>query len=89
LKDLRDHLLYYLAHQTRKVYLNAQFNANLLSLNEKTALILVDYKIKILPKSARETKQDWFSKKDWSLHSILVYTIQSNSMKLHIQVFDH
>ena len=51
LEDLYDHLLYYLAYQTRKVYLNAQFNANLLSLNEKIALILVNYKIKILPKS--------------------------------------
>jgi hypothetical protein len=89
LEDLCDHLLYYLAHQTRKVYLNAQFNANLLSLDKKTALILVDYKMKILPKSARETKQNWFGKKGWSLHSILVYTTQSNSTKLHIQAFDH
>jgi len=52
LEDLRDHLLYYLAHQIRKVYLNTQFNANLLSLNKKIALILVDYKMKILLKSA-------------------------------------
>ena len=63
LEDLRDHLLYYLTYQTRKVYLNAQFNANLLSLNEKTTLILIDYKMKILLKSAWETKQDWFGKK--------------------------
>lgn len=89
LEDFYDHLLYYLAHQTRKAYLNAQFNANLLSLDETTALILVDYKMKILPKTAHETKQDWFGKKGWSLHSILVYTKQPNSMKLHIQAFDH
>lgn len=89
LDDLYDHLLYYLAHQTRKVYLNAQFNANLLSLEDKTGLILVDYKMKILPKTARETKQDWFGKKGWSLHSILVYTTQSNSTRLRIQAFDH
>ena len=89
LDDLYDHLLYYLAHQTRKAYLNAQLNANLLNLNEKTALILVDYKMKILPKTARETKQDWFGKKGWSLHSVLVYTTQSNSTKLRIQAFDH
>ncbi|RHZ86976.1 hypothetical protein Glove_41g95 [Diversispora epigaea] len=60
LEDLKNHLLYYLAHQTRKVYLNAQFNANLLELDEKTALILVDYKMKILLKTARETKNDCY-----------------------------
>ena len=40
--------------------------------------------MKILPKSTRETKQDWFGKKGWSLHSVLVYTIQPNSTKLHV-----
>lgn len=58
LAELQDHIYYYIAHQTRKVYLNEQFNANLLDLNKDKALILVDYKMKILPKSARETKQD-------------------------------
>ncbi len=58
LQDMKEHLLYYLAHQTRKIYLNAQFNANLLALDEKTALILVDYKMKILPKTSQETKSD-------------------------------
>src|SRR4051794_35522787 len=89
LEEYRGHLLYYLAHQTRKVYLNAQFNANLLALDEKTALFLVDYKMKILPKTARETKSDWFSKKGWSLHSILVYTTIPTSTKLQVQAFDH
>ncbi|EXX69092.1 hypothetical protein RirG_099080 [Rhizophagus irregularis DAOM 197198w] len=89
LQDMKEHLLYYLAHQTRKVYLNAQFNANLLALNEKTALILVDYKMKILPKTAQETKSDWFSKKGWSLHSVLVYTTIPNSTKLQVQAFDN
>ncbi|PKB93861.1 hypothetical protein RhiirA5_440143, partial [Rhizophagus irregularis] len=89
LLDMKEHLLYYLAHQTRKVYLNAQFNANLLALDEKTALFLVDYKMKILPKTARETKSDWFGKKGWSLHSILVYTTIPTSTKLQVQAFDH
>ncbi|UZO02953.1 uncharacterized protein OCT59_023366 [Rhizophagus irregularis] len=89
LLDMKEHLLYYLAHQTRKVYLNAQFNANLLALDEKTALFLVDYKMKILPKTARETKNDWFGKRGWSLHSILVYTTIPTSTKLQVQAFDH
>ena len=63
LEELQEHLLYYLAHQTRKVYLNAQFNAHLDEINEKGAVIVIDYKMKILPKSARETKQDFFGKK--------------------------
>ncbi|GES86464.1 hypothetical protein GLOIN_2v1767687 [Rhizophagus clarus] len=89
LQDMKEHLLYYLAHQTRKVYLNSQFNANLLALDDKTALILVDYKMKILPKTARETKSDWFGKKGWTLHSVLVYTKTPNSIKLQVQAFDH
>ena len=64
LKELQEYLLYYLAHQTRKVYLNAQFNAHLGELDEKGAVIVVDYKMKILPKSACETKQDFFWKKE-------------------------
>ncbi|GES93350.1 hypothetical protein GLOIN_2v1880126 [Rhizophagus clarus] len=35
LDEYQEHLLYYLAHQMRKVYLNTQFNANLLELDEK------------------------------------------------------
>ena len=44
--------LYYLAHQTRKVYLNTQLRSNLLELNENGAIIIVDYKMRILPKTA-------------------------------------
>ncbi|RIB20241.1 hypothetical protein C2G38_2304621 [Gigaspora rosea] len=44
--------------------------------------------MKILPKSARETKQDWFGKNGWTLHSVLVYT-KHNSSKLKVQAFDH
>ncbi|EXX77890.1 hypothetical protein RirG_019730 [Rhizophagus irregularis DAOM 197198w] len=45
--------------------------------------------MKILPKSARETKNAFFRKKGWALHSILVYTRKSESHQLDIQVFDH
>ena len=89
LDEYYEHLLYYLAHQIRKVYLNAQFNANLLELDEKGAFIVVDYKMKILPKSARETKEQFFGKKGWTLHSVLVYTRKANSFELDIQAHDH
>ncbi|RGB32773.1 hypothetical protein C1646_207202 [Rhizophagus diaphanus] len=45
--------------------------------------------MKILPKSARETKSAFFGKKGWALHSILVYMRKSESHQLDIQVFDH
>ena len=77
------------AHQTRKVYLNAQFNANLLELDDKGAILVVDYKMKILPKSAHENKRDFFGKKGWTLHSVLVYTRKLNSNELNIHTFDH
>ncbi|RHZ69442.1 hypothetical protein Glove_283g56 [Diversispora epigaea] len=51
-------LYYYLSHQTRKVYLNSQFSASLRELDEDRALIVVDYKMRVLPKSAREIKDD-------------------------------
>ncbi|GBC43995.2 hypothetical protein GLOIN_2v1884984 [Rhizophagus irregularis DAOM 181602=DAOM 197198] len=88
LKIYEEKLIYYLSHQTRKVYLNSQFNATILELDEKGAIFLVDYKMKILPQTARETKQDFYGKKGWSLHSVLVYTKSSNS-QIHIEAFDH
>ena len=88
LEELQDHLLYYLAHQTRKVYLNAQFNAHLGEIDEKGAVIVIDYKMKILPKSACETKQDFFGKKGWTLHSALVYT-RPQDRNLQVHTFDH
>ncbi|UZO19770.1 uncharacterized protein OCT59_011041 [Rhizophagus irregularis] len=44
--------------------------------------------MKILPQTARETKQDFYGKKGWSLHSVLVYTKSSNS-QICIEAFDH
>jgi len=83
----RNKLQYYWSHQARKTYLNAQFNANLLSIDEEGAIIVVDYKMKILPKSAREAKSDFYGKSGWTLHSMLVYTKHNND--LEIQAFDH
>ncbi|RHZ61417.1 hypothetical protein Glove_347g12 [Diversispora epigaea] len=72
-----------------KVYLNSQFNANLLELNKKGALIIVDYKVKILSKSSRETKEQFFGKKGWTLYSILIYTRKKDSLELNIKAHDH
>ena len=89
IQEFQDRILYYLAHQTRKTYLNAQFNAALLDLNEDGAILVVDYKMKILPKSARETKQEFFGKKGWALHTVLLYTKSKNNSEINIQAIDH
>ncbi|GBC08342.1 hypothetical protein RclHR1_08040004 [Rhizophagus clarus] len=45
--------------------------------------------MKIFPKSAYETKQDFFEKKRWTLHLALVYTHSQVGMNLQIHAFDH
>lgn len=86
----RAKLQYYWAHQARKTYLNSQFNAALLRLNENGAIIVADYKMKILPQSAREVKSDFFGKKGFTLHTLLVYTRNaSDSTLLNLEVLDY
>jgi hypothetical protein len=89
LDEYQNHLLYFLAHQARKVYLNAQFNANLLELNENGVVLVIDYKMKVLPKSSRENKAEFFGKKGWTLHSILMYTKKLEFQNLEIHAYDH
>ena len=88
LVENRKKLQYYWSHQARKTYLNAQFNAAILSLDKGGAIIVVDYKMKVLPKSAREVKSEFFGKKGWTLHTMLVYT-KDDSDKINIKAFDH
>src|SRR6266498_5661530 len=78
-----------MVHHTRKLYLNTHVQVNLDELDEDGAVIIVDYKMRILPCSARETKSQFFGKRGWSLHSSLVYTKDANNNKLNVQVFDH
>ncbi|RHZ77157.1 hypothetical protein Glove_184g91 [Diversispora epigaea] len=89
LNDKKEKLFHYYAHQTRKVFLNAQVQANLLELDSDGAVLIVDYKMRILPKSARESKSEFFGKKGWTLHSILMYTKSENDEKLAVAAFDH
>ncbi|RHZ72722.1 hypothetical protein Glove_240g36 [Diversispora epigaea] len=89
LENKKEKLLHYLAHQARKTYLNIQVQANLLKLDKDRTILIVDYKMRILPKSAQETKSKFFEKKGWTLYSILMYTKQENNGKLNIAAFDH
>jgi hypothetical protein len=67
-------LIYFMGHHARKTYLNAQLKANLAKLGPEEALFIVDYKMRILPKNARETKSEFYGKRGWTLHSVLVYS---------------
>ena len=52
--------------------------------------MIADYKMRILPKTARETKQEFFGKRGWTLHTILVITKEGNNMDLlNISAYDH
>lgn len=78
-----------MSHHVRKIYLNAQLPAILLQLDSDEALIIVDYKMRINPKKAREMKDEWFDKRGWTLHSILLYTKDQNTNNHNINAFDH
>jgi hypothetical protein len=78
-----------MAHHARKTYLNIHVRKNLEELDGEGAVIIVDYKMKILPQSARETKTEFFGKRGWSLHSVLLYTKNMEQNHLDVQVFDH
>jgi hypothetical protein len=87
-EESHNKLYYFLAHQARKVYLNNQFKAKLLELDDDGTILVYDYKMRILSKSARETKEQFFGKQGWTLHTILVFT-KSNASQLNVQAFDH
>lgn len=88
LNDAQEKLRYYLAHQTRKVYLNSQFSFILGELDYDGAVLVVDYKMRVLPKSAREAKDKFFGKKGWTLHTVLLYT-KNQDGELDVSAFDH
>ncbi|RIA84663.1 hypothetical protein C1645_831919, partial [Glomus cerebriforme] len=82
LDQIKEKLKYYLSHQVWKVYLNTQFKLSLAQLDKNDTIIVVDYKMRILPKSARKTKEQFFGKRGWILHMILIFTKKDDEMKL-------
>jgi hypothetical protein len=89
LEEYQKKLVAFMSHHTRKIYLNAQLPATLSQLNSDEALIIVDYKMRINPKKARETKDEWFGKRGWTLHSVLLYTKNQHTNNFDINAFDH
>lgn len=60
-----------------------------MQLDSNGALLVVDYKMRILPKTARETKAEFFGKRGWTLHTILIYTKSEDQSNLNITAYDH
>jgi hypothetical protein len=87
--EMQEKLKYFLAHHARKVYLNDQFKAALQNLDHDGAIMIADYKMRILPQSARETKQEFFGKRGWTLHTILLFTLKENGNELDIRAYDY
>ena len=59
LDDYQVKLVAWMAYHARKTYLNIHVRTNLEELDAEGAVLIVDYKMKILSTSARETKRDF------------------------------
>lgn len=82
-------LIFWLSHLIRKFYLNSQFNIRLQELDDEGAVLIVDYKMRILSQTSRETKSEFFGKRGWTLHSVLVYQKIKGTQTMNIEAFDH
>ena len=86
----RQKLLYWISHQVRKTYLSPQLNIALRNLDEYGAILLYNYKMKVTKKSAKEKKSDFFAKRGWSLHTILVLRKDKHDTNmLNVEAYDH
>ena len=64
INKIKEKLQYFLAYQARKIYLNAQYKATLASLDNDSAVMIMDYKMQILSQSLWETKEQFFDKRE-------------------------
>ncbi|UZO23756.1 uncharacterized protein OCT59_016087 [Rhizophagus irregularis] len=60
LVNYQEKLISWMGHHACKTYLNIYVRTNLEELDADGAVLIVDYKMKILPTSSRETKKDFF-----------------------------
>ncbi|RHZ78600.1 hypothetical protein Glove_159g45 [Diversispora epigaea] len=69
--------------------LDGDVQVSLDELNNNGTVLIVDYKMKIVSQTARETKKDWYRKRGWTLHTVLVYTKNLNLNQLNVHAFDY
>ena len=51
-------------------------------LDEHGAVIVVDYKMRILPATAQETKSEFFGKRRWILYTTLIFQKKDNEKRM-------
>ncbi|RHZ65463.1 hypothetical protein Glove_315g43 [Diversispora epigaea] len=66
-----------------------QLDVSLDELDNNGVVLIVDYKMKIVLQIARETKKNWYGKRGWALHTVLVYIKDLNLNQLNVHTFDH
>ena len=84
LDEYQQKLVAWMAHHVCKTYLNIHVRTNLEELDGEGAVMIVDYKMRILPQSTWETKIEFFGKCGWSFHSMLVYTKSMEQNQLDV-----
>ena len=57
LDNYQKKLIKWMGHHARKTYLNKQVQVSLDELNDDGAVLIVDYKMKIVPQTVREMKK--------------------------------
>ncbi|RIB15401.1 hypothetical protein C2G38_2192489 [Gigaspora rosea] len=100
LLEMQEKLKYFLAHHARKYYLNEQYKTSLVGLDSEGAIMITDYKMRVLPKMARETKQEFFEDVDSIEGDDIVEnrvenvsveddSIENSSVGLNVSAYDH
>ncbi|RHZ77227.1 hypothetical protein Glove_184g100 [Diversispora epigaea] len=89
LDNYQKKIIKWMGHHARKTYLNKQVKVNLDELDNDDAVLIVNYKMKIVPQTVREIKKDWYGKRGWALHTVLIYTKDININRINVQAFDH
>ena len=77
-------------HIVRSVHQDAAKTTVIDALSKTEALLIIDWAMKFLPTSYRETQRDWFGKKGKSWHITVAILRQDNeNMEVLDQVLSH
>lgn len=75
-------LITFMGHLMRHQTSRARFEAKLAALDENHAIIIVDFKNKILSKKANERTVDYYAKRGWSYHCLAVIYVEDGERKI-------
>ena len=83
----RLNLIDYRAHLSQKVSEQEFDKKNYLNIDEGEALVVADYKMKVLPSSYREKQIDWFSKRGISVLGVEVHVMINGKQEVFYHFF--